>query len=330
MKEVLIMKARFIGILLLLCLFVGFSANDAQAARENPGSLAFFPYFDTTGTVFTIFSLSNVSADSIAVRIVFVEGKSCIPKDIYIKLTGFDTFTWLADAIFPAGFTGFIYAYVVEDVGTVSEVEKDVLTGQQHVLGFWNNRPVNFSVNAATFQVQKGVNGDGKLKLDGIEFGLAPTTVYFPRFYGQSAFFESRVILINLTGGQFFKVRVKNVLYNDNEVAHSQVFDSDCHEVVPLTAFHAAASNAFLLGTAHDPAEPLGFAPVVETGFLQITGELAHNPNNGHVIDNASVYALLIESIGGTYGFGYADLPFTIETADFPNGMFWSTDPFGT
>jgi hypothetical protein len=323
------MKFKLMSILLLVCLFVGFNANDAQAARENPGSLALFPYFDTTGTAFSIFSLTNHSADDIAVRIVFVEGKSCIPKDLYIKMTGKDTFTWLADAVFPQGFTGFIYAYVVEEFGNRSEVKKDVLTGQQHVLGSWNGRPVNWSVNAAIFQVIKGVDGDGKLKMDGIEYGLAPTTVYFPRFYGQGGFFESRVVLINLTGGQFFDVSVKGLIFNDNEVPFSKEFIHDCHEVVPLSGFSAATTNAFLLGTAHDPAEPLGIAGIVETGFLEITGNQAFNPDNGVVIDNPSVYAVLIESLGNTYGFGYADLPFSIETVDYPNGMLWSTDPFG-
>jgi hypothetical protein len=316
-----------------MCVAVGLLASVASAQREYPGSCLVFPYYDTTGSAFSIHTITNTGPADEYVRIVFIDGQDCKPRDFWIKLTGKDTFTFMASALLPGPpGTGFLYAYVAEAFGSELEKRADVLTGQEIVFGIWGNPGapkslVNFTVNALIFQALD-LNPDGKLHLDGSEYTQAPATVLFPRFFGQGGMFQSRMILINFTGGQYFIAYATVMLHNDNEQAFKDQIKFDCHEPMPLLTMSGGTANAFLLGTAHDPAEPVGFAGAVETGTLEITGSYAVNIDGTVTIQPACVYGVLVEGMGAL-GYCMADLPFHIDDPAYKFAMLWSTDPSG-
>lgn len=307
-------------VLTCLCLIV--LMDDCLAANEAPGSLLLFPLFDTKD-LFTIFSITNQSDDSITVRLVWIEGTMCFPYDNWIELTPKDTYTFLANALIPWQLNGFLYAYVVDGLYSDKEVKADVLIGQELVIGFWDDKPVDYSLNAVSFQAMQ-VNGDGKLNLDGSEYNLAPKTVYFPRFLGQGDF-TSRLIFINLTGGRHFDVTTSMLIYNDNEYGFSATETFDCHEVVGLSDISGVFDNTYLLASNHDPSEPVGFSSLVETGFFEITGVTAYS--NTHQINDPSIFAVLIEA---AQVYTAADLPFYVVDPDYSNGMLWSVNPSGS
>ncbi|MHC4942182.1 MAG: hypothetical protein ACYTG7_04110 [Planctomycetota bacterium] len=317
-------------VLFLLLLFAAFCllSSTAKAVRELPGSLLFFPYYDTYKSNINVVSITNTGNELLYVRIVFVDGEECKPTDFFINLTGYDTFTFLTRALWPVEESGFIYAYVVEDHATEKERDADYLIGQEIVIGNWGGILANFTINAEAFQCIKP-NPDGKLKLDGYEYSLAPRKVYFPRFFGQSALIPSMILLINLSGGQYFVTDTRYIVYNDNEVPFSLAKKYDCWEFLPLAAVSGVFNNSYLVTTTHDAAEPLGFATFVETGFMELWESFTFNPDTGATIDNPCMYAVLFETIGGL-GYGLADLPFYITGPDYNSGMFWSTDPSGT
>jgi hypothetical protein len=230
-----------------------------------------------------------------------------------------------------SGTRGFIYAYVVEKYGSELEKDADVLIGQELLLSLWGDMMVHSSVNPVIFQCL-GVVGppDGKLRLDGKEYTAAPRKLYFPRFFGQDAFFRSRLVLINLTGGMYFDATAKVLCYNDNEYVFSATTSFDCWEMRDLDDVSNIFTNQFLLSTNHDIGEPAGFSSFIETGMFNIEGSVAVNPSPYVVIDDPSIYGVLIEGIGAM-GYGTSDLPMQIEdTSKFVNGMLWSTDPYGS
>jgi hypothetical protein len=210
----------------------------------------------------------------------------------------------------------------------VKEKKADVLVGQEIVLGGWDGRLVTFSINAAGFQALNLVK-DAKLHLDGTEYTCAPKTLFFPRFFGQDALFYSRLILINLTGGQWFKVTANCLIYNDNEEAFSDFVQYDCFELMKLTELSLAVEKNFLMSTNHDLYEPWPFHTLAETGTIRLTGEYAWNNITGKYINEASIYAVLVEGVA-TLGYSGADLPLQIEDPSvFNHAMLWSTDPNG-
>jgi hypothetical protein len=323
------MKMKVITVITLTCCALCLLSIEASADRENPGSCLLFPYYDSADIGLTIITISNTGAKSIDVRIVWVDESNCSPDDVWIKLTGYDTFTFTSKSLTPYKSSGFIYAYVVDQSFSKKEIDADVLIGQEIVISNWDGHIVNFSLNAVAFQCLDNPNQDGMIQLDGTEYSAAPKTLYFPRFFGHNYFFNSRIVMINLTGGQYFTAQLEWLVYNDNEVVFSMTDKIDCHEIKTLTDVSPIFSNTFLQSTSHDPSEPQGFSTFVETGTFQITGRKAWNDNNSVQIDNPSVYAVLIEGIGN-FGFGTADLPMQVEDPKVYNhGMLWSTSPDG-
>jgi hypothetical protein len=318
--------------LLILFTFIVFSAAPAFAIDGSAGSCLLYPYFNT-GLGFDIFTITNLSPNTEAVRLVFVNRQLCEPKGLVIKLTGNDTFTFLVSALLGNNQAGFMYAYVVD--ADEKEKHADVLIGQAVVLEqAWAPGDIaNYAYNAASFRGIE-VNPDGLLHLDGREYDLAPKACHFPRFFGQfpggaGSFFESRVVLVNLTGGMQFNANCDIFFFNDNEQPFKSETKWGCWDVQTLDSMSGGmTSNAFLLGSAHDLTEPFGLVGVVETGWMTIQGKEAHNPTNGVVIEPACLYAMLIERFGFA-GYG-ADLPFHSEDGNkYINGALWSTDPNG-
>jgi hypothetical protein len=327
------MKFKGIAIVALVCVAIGAFAFDASAgATRNPASVLLFPHYNTNiaGGNIAVITITNTCPDEVYIRMVWVDGIDCSPEDNWITLTGYDTITFIDSAVNPQPEQGFMYAYLVDAPGSMNEATTslDCLIGQEMVFNPVFPTVAVFAINAVGFQAVN-VTADGDLHLDGAEFTQAPSTVYFPRFFGQvtgPAGFASFVILINLTGGQFYDAQANVLVYNDFEISWSTTVPFDCYDFVPLTFVSTATTEAWLDASVNDPTEMLGF-PAQETGWIDITGDFAFFFTN--VIEPASLYAVLIETQGGGV-FGGADLPWTVEDPAYTNAMLWSTNPNGT
>jgi hypothetical protein len=324
-----------IVILALVCVALGAFAFSADAgACRNPASLLLFPYYNTNQGNLAVITITNTCPDTVYVRLVWIDEDDCTPEDQWITLTGYDTFSFIDSAMNPESERGFMYAYVVDAIGSVKEADMDCLIGQEFIFGVWEfpdgKSVVDYGINAVAFQALSLV-ADGKLHLDGVEYTAAPKTIYFPRFFGQDNGFYSEVIFINLTGGKFYNAFVNLLVYNDNEYSTSTTFEFPCFWFGPLTDVSGSTWESFLVNTKHDPLELWdGNANAKDkhkkTGWIEITGDYAYYFINQ--IDNASVYAVLIEQIGNNFA---ADLPWQIEDpAVYDKAMLWSTNPNGT
>jgi len=310
--------------LLTLFLFV----PPARSSGMNPGSCLLFPYYDASGATISIHTITNVGTVDVQIIQVFVDGSSGEKATNWTTIRAGDTLTIAAHGVYSVG-TGFMYAYVVESIFSHLEKKADVLVGQEIVLGVWDHQLVNFSMNAVSFQALDLVK-DERLHLDGKEYTCAPKTLYFPRFFGQDSAFFSRVILINLTGGQYFNVSAECLIYNDNGQVFGDYISFDCFEIMKLTDISAGTTKTFLLNTNHAPQEPWPFYAYAETGAFRIRGVMATNQDQTVKIPNPSIFAVLVEGFG-TLGYSAGDLPMQIEDpAVYNHAMLWSTDPSGT
>jgi len=326
------MKFKVLAILAVACLVLGAFSYDASAAGQDPAACLLYPYFNTNAGNLAVITITNTCPDDIVVRLVFVNEQSCFPVDRWVELTGYDTFSFTDQAMSAYGQRGFLYVYVVDKFGGINEENKNCLIGQEIIFAAWPVVPgvvVDYSINAAGFKAKQVVK-DGKLHLDGIEFDKAPDTLLFPRFFGQDAIFQSQIVLINLTGGQFFVQQINGLVYNDNEEPFSFPVGFNCWKIYPLSVFSPWTTEAFLKSTMHDPQELFDNAGNnKETGWIYIKGGWAWNPTTTWKINNASLFGYLIEAVNGIASSG-ADLPW--QKSDDPlyiNGLLWSTDPEG-
>jgi hypothetical protein len=81
---------------------------------------------------------------------------------------------------------------------------------------------------------------------------------------------------------------------------------------------------SFLQGTNHDPDEVTIGVVQMETGWIRIDGDIAHNYTL--VFEDPAIYAVQIEKqVLGSYAA--AALPF--EAGEQDNGLLWATDTSG-
>jgi hypothetical protein len=314
-------------------LFILAATPIASATDGNAGSCLIFPYFNSHIESISVFRISNVSKHEVSVRVVVIDEDTCTPWDRWITLTAGDTVTFLDSWVTAHPLRGFMYANVVEGSGPPDEM--NVLIGQEIVFDAWSLEPMmSFSINALAFKAIDVVP-DGDLHLDGIEYGAAPKTIHLPGFFGenypdaQNSATDSRLVLINLTGGKHFVQTAKLLVYNDNEQPFSAQVDFPCFAFRKLKDVTGATRNSFLLSSNHDPDEPRGFSDWdLETGWIALTGDSAVNPGSGAAISNAGLIAVLVERIGPMTWF--ASLPFHEEDpSTHDNAMLWSTSPTG-
>jgi hypothetical protein len=369
------MRVKGLAILVVACLAVGVLSYDASADGRNPGSCLLYPFYNSFNPTLnvSVMTITNTGDTECYVRLVWVDGYwfpppgppyapgFCSPADRWITLSPNDTFTFTDQAYNPeAGEVGFMYAYAVDAIGSTHEVEHNYLIGQEIVFlfGFVTPfpggivAPSSFDMNAVAFSAHT-ITADGLLRLDGTEYDAAPSSVYFPRFFGQAEpffptitpgpLFWSWVILINLTGGQWFEQEANVIVYNDNEEGFSGTRYFPCWEFNWLATVSDSVFQNFLLSTNHDPEElfdgSLDDDPFVlgdehlETGWIEFTGLYAWNPASaGTLVTNPSMYAVLIENtLPIPVLFGFSDLPWQVEdvAGGFVNGSLWSQLPTG-
>jgi hypothetical protein len=327
------MKFKGIAILAVACLALGMLSYDASADGRNPGSCLLFPNYNTGTDSIAVLTITNTGDETVALRLVWIDKEECTPEDQWIELTAGDTFTFLDEAMNPEkDEQGFMYAYVVESIGSRLEADYDYLIGQELLFQIWPGS-VTYGINAVAFEALSLV-ADGDLHLDGTEYEAAPSEIFFPRFFGQNGIVAavSKVIFINLTGGQHFEQQANVLVWNDNEQAFSSTVYFPCWDEIYLVDVSGATTEAHLLSSNHDPLElwdgnnnPL--IPHVKTGWIEFMGDWSWNPQTSFYIQNPSLYAVLVEKIGP---LSAADLPWQVEDpAVYNNAMLWSTSPWG-
>jgi hypothetical protein len=357
------MRSKGLAILVVACLVVGVFSYEASADGREPGSCLLFPFYNSFSPAFnvSVMTITNTSEDPVWVRLVWIDGhffppvggpfatNLCSPEDRWIWLSGNDTFTFTDQSYNPAGGEiGYMYAYAVTGNNDVEEYDHNFLIGNEVVFFFgitgafpvpgviWSMNPVAYS--AKTLEV------DGYLKLDGTEYDAAPKQVFFPRFFGQllPSPFASLVILINLTGGQWFEQLADVQVYNDNEEGFSSQRLFPCWEINFLWTVSTSTLQTFLLDTDHDPDEIFDGSPPddpnvvgdehVESGWIEFLGLWAWNPGTGYLITKPSMYAVLIETAVGLGFTGFCDLPWQIPGDDdgYVNAGLYSIFPDGS
>jgi len=223
-------------------------------------------------------------------------------------LTAGDTITLLTLAHNPQHVLGYAYAYAVDDDGAA--VAFDGLIGQELVVDGISS--LQHSINAVDFraQVAQGaatdLDADDILDLNGSEYESAPGKLLFPRFFGQSNFFDGYLVLIGLSGGREFQTTANVLIMNDNEEVFSSQHTFGCWDRFNLRDISGAFGQQFLATTDHDSSEIYG-ATAYESGWFSMEGAVASSAT--HSIPDPAIYGVYVErasSLGG------ADLPFEV------------------
>lgn len=300
--------------------------QEAGAVSNNPGSCLLFPSYNTCDpNTMSIMTVTNTGNEHLWIRLVYIDYRDGIPRDLFFDLDEYDSFTFLDHALFFGSTKGFFYVYVVDDEYSCYEIDADFLIGQEIIIGTQGNAFDTICINAIPFTALDIKNPDGDLYLDGKEFEAAPKSIHFPRFFGQNSLFQSHIFFIGLTGGTYFKTLIDVKVYNDDgRIFSDSVRIMNSGETLDLMEISPATSNEFLLASSHDPDEPLGFNDLVETGSITLTGIEAINIFTGFVLENACIYAFLFERLGP---LGYsATLPMqTEDPANYNRGVLWET-----
>lgn len=322
------------GAILCLC------CQEAFALGQEAGSLLVFPYYDSHPTALTIVTVTNTNGSTqldpntgfqtgtVDVRFVYVDGQSCSPESRVERLTPNDTFTFIpADHNPEAGEEGFLYAYAVDPLSGFP-ISFDYLIGRETVIDA--EGAVSFDLHPLSFGAGTQGPDDHFLALDGLEYEKMPGEVLIPRFLGQGDGLSgpspwiSMILFFNLTGGSQYTAVADVLIYNDNEQPFSSTVEFDCWEIMDLLEVSQATRLSFLQGTDHDPDEVTIGVVQMETGWIRIDGDIAHNYTL--VFEDPAIYAVQIEKqVLGSYAA--AALPF--EAGEQDNGLLWATDTSG-
>jgi hypothetical protein len=287
------------------------SAATAHADGRNPGSLLVFPEFDSTPGRATLLTLTDVNPDAasgnVRVELVFVNGTAatgavCLETNSTVTLTPNDTLTFLASALNPNPQKGYVYAFAKNAAGQA--ISFNWLIGDN--LLFDGVHALDYSINPYSFRAipplgaPADLDNDGVRDLNGLEYEPAPDLIYVPRFVGQSATYQSELVMIALTGGAQFTTMLDFLVYNDNEEVFSKNFTFRCWSKTSLTSISNTFLQTFLANfTGHAPSEMIG-ATNVETGWFEINGHVAYSSNA--VFQDPAFLAFLIEHTGPRSG----------------------------
>ena len=309
--------------------------------RRKPGSLLLFPSYDNRPGRVTYLTVTNTGGipgeDAIRVEYIYRRNTDCLEYNNTKMFTGKDTLTVLSTDDNPSETRGYMYAFA-KGLPLTSNYNKPIvynhLIGQEiHIDGY---EALEYGVNAVSFQGigEQGEStdrdGDRVRDLNGIEYSGAPEEILIPRFLGQTDAFlgtvnpiQSRLILINLTGGRSFHTTLDFLIYNDNEQQFSREFEFYCWKETFLLDITLAFGNEWL-STQTDvaPNEVFGM-PSQQSGWMRINGQLAQSITTS--IADPAFYAVLIEVVGDAQGA--ADLPF--ERCSQENGDLLPLSIFG-
>jgi hypothetical protein len=342
------MKFKGLAILSVACLALGMLSFDASADGPNPGSVLLYPYYNTAGsTQFAVMTITNTSAIPVTVRIVYIDGATCLPVVWQTRtLSGNDTFSFVDSALFTGTGQGFAFVYAL-DPGTGNEGRFDNLIGHLDVYAVQTVPPppspfqagiISYSMNAMPFRAVPAAawapNNDDICDLDGAtEYERGPAWNYFPRFYGQQLpFYNSFVIQINLetgTQGRFMILTTQTDCWNDNEEGQTVFNDYPCYSISTLNFvtdnFSPEGNLESMLSNDRTElwnGDWVTTNPHKETGWLAIRGIEATHSISGAVEDDAVMVAFLVDL--PFFFIGSADLPFTVnDNPAWDGGTLW-------
>lgn len=296
----------------LLPITVLLMASPGRADVQEPGSLLLYPAFDNRLGNVSVITVTNAAGggNPISVDFSYVGAfdssgisTTCREESLLEPMTPNDTFSVLGSSHVPTYEQGFLYIFATDAEG--KPIVHNYLIGNVMILTGFTSR--DYSINAVSFRgLSDDVNGNGLRDLDGVEYQESTKLVLIPRFLGQSATFNSELVLIGLSGGPEATTVVDIFAYNDNEELYSTQALFRCWRRVELSAISAIFSNNFLQNvTNHDPGEIQG-APAVESGWMRILGNVASVGEE--VIEAPAIFAVLLEGVGskavGTLPFG--------------------------
>lgn len=288
----------------------------ASAQLEEAGSLLIFPEFDNRSGVENVWTITNTSRDEdVVVEIIYIglttsPSQPCPEFNRNIVLTPNDTFSFLTRFHNPNMLQGYAYAFAKSGV-TGHPIKFDHLIGNAVKLGILHQ--FNYSTNPVVFKAGEAlaagaptdINGNGLKDLDGVEYQGVSDEILIPRFIGQHIFYDSRLILIGLSGGSRFSTTVDFLVYNDNEEVFSTEYTFRCWAKTKLKDISSVFNQDFLKDfTNHAPNELFGAANV-ETGWMRLNGAVANSTTTS--IQDPAILAVLIE---GLLVFRGADLPY--------------------
>lgn len=328
-----------------------------EIGRRTAGSLLLYPEFDNRQNQLTLVTVTNTNCDFTPVGLQFYAGTidvefvyigrygingqdlPCLEFNRTHRLTPCDTLTVWTSAHNFSQQRGFLYVFA-KSPQTGRAVVFNHLIGQEIIMDGIGSG-MDDSVNAVPFLgvgaegTPTDVDGDNIRDLDGVEYSKAPDEILIPRFLGQDdpfilngdnnavglSLFNSRLILIALSGGTSFTTTLDFLIYNDNEEEFSDEYTFYCWDSPLLADISGSFLESFLDSTTNDPNEILG-ANGREAGWFRIDGDIASS--SAAEIQDPAFYAVLVERIGQ---YAVAALPFELCTQS--NGDLLPRGPFG-
>ncbi len=311
--------------LLPLVLSAALSAPSARAELQSPGSLLVFPLADARAGSSCVLTVTNANPNfGASLNVEFVYVVNCLQFNRSRSLPGGDSISVLVASDNASGGQGFAYVFAKDALGRA--VSANHLIGS--VLVVDGAAGLEFQIPGVAFAspIPAGsitdVDLDGIRDLDGIEYARVADDMLFPRFLGQSATYNSELVLVNLTGGAAFTATANLLMSNDDRDLFSAQLSFRCWSRVRLSSINAAFTNSFLLSTGQNPSES---ALGRETGWFSVDGSVASSSTR-QFADPALLAALIEPSIHSS-----ASLPFGRGLQD--NGdlypMSASGDPNG-
>jgi hypothetical protein len=297
-------------ILAAAALTAGLFAPNAVADGRKPGSVLIYTVHRSGPTFFTIISVTNTntykaSPNSLGgttdVHYEYANANSvpgmpfmpdgCNIVDRVETLTPADTLSVLTachNATSPNGQEGYLVVSALDPVKS-HPWSHNYLVGSEFVV---SASGVVYSMEAIPFTspvskqspIGTDLDGDGILDFDGIEYEAAPAYLIIDAFV---AIAGSQLALLNLTGSDRDKNKIKFTAYNDNEFLLSDTREFACWFDQPLVTVSAIFQEAFLKGTPHDPQElDISCTGVgrLETGWAMIDSISVKTPG-GTLID---------------------------------------------
>ena len=305
--------------------------------QRRPGSLLLFPEFDNRAAAVSVITVTNVGIGQPGVNDVNVEfvyrarydssgnPVNCTEHNLTSLLTPGDTLSALTTVHNPNQDQGFVYAFA-KDPFTGEPIVHNQLVGSMVVIN--GMMGFEYSTNPFSFEgigrpgSSTDRDGDSLRDLDGVEYSQVADEILVPRFLGQGKLSDSKLILINLTGGSAFDASVNFLVYNDNEDVFSVEHEFHCWTKVSLSKLSGTFSQQFLSTfTNHNPNEILG-AGGVESGWFRINGGTANSV--ARAIHDPAILGVLIENLGS---YSASDLPFERGCQD--NGDLYGASILG-
>jgi hypothetical protein len=282
--------------------------GSASAGGRQPGSLLVYPVHRSGPEYFTIIAVTNTNtqkaspwslggttdvhfeyANVIAGQSPFAP-QGCNVVDRVETLSPADTLSVLTrchNATTGQGQEGYAVLSALDPLDTLTTWGHDFLVGSAIVV---NAAGASYSVDAIPFR-WIGLGGDprdGVLQLDDLEYEAASAAMIVDSF---ATFAGSQLALINLTGSDRERNKVKITAYNDNEFLLSDTLEFNCWFDQPLTSVSAIFRETYLKSTPNDPYEldiSCSGLGRIETGWATIDSIAVKTPG-GTTIDSDGV-----------------------------------------